>query len=165
MRRWLARGEENLAAICMAGLLTRLALQVITRYVLNDPFACTAEASRYLYVYIVFLGASAAVSDRSHVAIGFIVGAMPRPMQWTISFAINLLILFLLGNLVWWGWVATMRQWTVPMMVLEIPYAWIYGIVPLTAALMTIRTLIVMPEDWDDFRAGRPARTDTSGVL
>ncbi len=165
MKRWLARGEENLAALCMAALLTTLALQVITRYVLNDPFAWTEEASRYLYVYIVFLGASAAVSDRSHVAIGFIVGALPRPLQWTVSFGVNLLILFMLGNLIWWGWVATVRTWTVPLMVLDVPYAWVYGIVPLTAALMTIRTLVVMGEDWSDFRAGRPARTDTSGAL
>jgi TRAP-type C4-dicarboxylate transport system permease small subunit len=164
MKRWFARGEENLAALCMAALLTTLGLQVFTRYVLNDPFAWTEEASRYLYVYIVFLGASAAVSDRSQVAIGFIVAAMPRPVQWAISLGINFLILFLLGNLVWWGWVATVRQWTVPLMVLDIPYAWVYGIIPLTAALMTIRTLVVMREDWDDFRAGRPARTDTSGA-
>ena len=33
-------------------LLTTLALQVITRYLLNDPFAWTEEASRYLYVYV-----------------------------------------------------------------------------------------------------------------
>jgi len=165
MRRWLWRGEENLAALCMAALLITLGLQVFTRYVLNDPFAWTEEASRYLYVYIVFLGASAAVSDRSHVAIGFLVAALPRPMQWAVSFAINLLILFLLGNLVWWGWVATVRNWTIPLMVLEIPYAWVYGIVPLTAAAMTIRTLIVMHEDWQDYRRGRPARTDTSGAI
>ncbi len=165
MKRWLARGEENLAALCMAGLLATLAAQVITRYLLNDPFAWTEEVSRYLYVYIVFLGSSVAVSDRSHVAIGFIVGALPRPVQWAVSFAINLLILFVLANLVWWGWVATVRQWTVPLMVLDIPYAWVYGIVPVIAALMTIRTLIVMHEDWQDLRAGRPARTDTSGAL
>jgi TRAP-type C4-dicarboxylate transport system permease small subunit len=165
MGRWLRRGEENLAALCMAGLLATLALQVFTRYVLNDPFAWTEEASRYLYVYIVFLGSSTAISDRSHVAIGFLVAALPRPLQWAVSFAINLLILFLLANLVWWGWVATVRQWTIPLMVLEIPYAWVYGIVPATAVLMTIRTVAVMHEDWRDFRDGRPARTDTSGAL
>jgi TRAP-type transport system small permease protein len=165
MRRWFLRGEENLAALCMAGLLLTLALQVITRYVFNDPFAWTEEVSRYLYVYIVFLGSSVAVSDRSHVAIGFLVAALPRPLQWAVSFAINLMILFLLANLVWWGWVATVRNWTIPLMVLDIPQAWVYGIVPLTAALMTIRTLIVMSEDWRDFREGRPARTDTSGAI
>lgn len=165
MKRWLWRGEENLAALCMAGLLTTLGLQVITRYVFNDPFAWTEEVSRYLYVYIVFLGSSAAVSDRSHVAIGFLVATLPRPLQWTVSLAVNLLILFLLANLVWWGWVATVRNWTIPLMVLDIPQAWVYVIVPLTAVLMTIRTLIVMGEDWQDFRQGRPARTDTSGAI
>ena len=165
MKRWLWRGEENLAALCMAGLLTTLGLQVITRYVFNDPFAWTEEVSRYLYVYIVFLGSSAAVSDRSHVAIGFLVATLPRPLQWAVSLAVNLLILFLLANLVWWGWVATVRNWTIPLMVLDIPQAWVYVIVPLTAVLMTIRTLIVMGEDWQDFRQGRPARTDTSGAI
>jgi TRAP-type C4-dicarboxylate transport system permease small subunit len=165
MRRWLWRGEENLAALCMAGLLITLGLQVFTRYVLNDPFSWTEEVARYLYVYIVFLGTSAAVSDRSHVAIGFLVATLPRPLQWAVSLGINLLILFLLANLIWWGWVATVRQWSIPLMVLEIPYAWVYGIVPLTAVLMTVRTAIVMHEDWQDYRQGRPARTDTSGAI
>ncbi|MSP50690.1 MAG: TRAP transporter small permease [Alphaproteobacteria bacterium] len=165
MKRWLWRGEENVAALCMAALLATLALQVFTRYVLNDPFAWTEEASRYLYVYIVFLGSSAAVSDRSHVAIGFLVAALPRALQWAVSFAVNLLILFLLANLVWWGWVATVRQWSIPLMVLEIPYAWVYGVIPVTATLMTLRTIIVMREDWQDFRERRPARTDTTGAI
>ena len=68
MRQFFPKFEENLAALFMGGLLFTLLLQVFTRYVLNDPLSWTEEVARYLYVYIVFLGASAAISDRTHGA-------------------------------------------------------------------------------------------------
>lgn len=163
--RSILRIEEHAASILMGGLLLVLFLQVFTRYVVNDPFSWTEEAARYLYVYIVFLGASAAVSDRSHVAIGFLAAKLPLPLRFAVSLAINAAILFLLINLVYWGVQATLRQSTVEMMTIEISYAWVYAVVPATAVLMSLRTLVVMGEDWRDFRAGRTPEDRTSGAL
>ena len=165
MRSFVLKFEENLAALFMGGLLFTLFLQVFTRYVLNDPLSWTEEVARYLYVYIVFLGASAAISDRTHVGIDYFAKMLPVGIQWTLSVAVNLLILAALGLLAYWGWRAAMRQWNMPMMVLDIPYTWVYVVVPITAVLMSVRTLALMREDYAAMRAGSRVATDARGGL
>ncbi|MFO0293405.1 MAG: TRAP transporter small permease [Rhodospirillales bacterium] len=165
MRNFVLKFEENLAALFMGGLLFTLFLQVFTRYVLNDPLSWTEEVARYLYVYIVFLGASAAISDRTHVGIDYFAKMLPVVVQWLLSVAVNLLILGALGLLAYWGWRAAMRQWNMPMMVLDVPYTWVYVVVPITAVLMSVRTLALMREDYAAMRAGSQVATDARGGL
>ena len=157
--------EENVAAGLMGWLLVVLFLQVFTRYVLNDPLSWTEEMARYTYVYIVFLGSAAAISHRTHVSIDFIVKALPRVAQWTIAFAINLLILVVLANLIFWGIIAARRQLNLPLVVLDIPYTWVYVVVPFTAATMSLRTIAVMREDWARMREGAAVESETRSGL
>lgn len=165
MKPFLLKFEENLAALLMGGLLFVLFLQVFTRYVLNDPFSWTEEAARYMYVYIVFLGASAAISDRSHVGIDYFAKALPIKAQWIVSLLVNLAILFVLAQLAYWGWRAAMRQWNMPLVVLDVAYTWVYIIIPITAVLMTIRTVVVMGEDYRAMRRGAQVVADARGGL
>ncbi|MBL8698082.1 MAG: TRAP transporter small permease [Alphaproteobacteria bacterium] len=165
MKQFLLKLEENLAALFMGGLLFTLFLQVFTRYVLNDPLSWTEEAARYLYVYIVFLGASAAISDRSHVGIDYFAKSLPIKAQWIVSLLVNVAILASLALLIYWGWRAAMRQWNLPLVVLDIPYTWVYIAIPITAVLMTIRTLFVMREDYQAMRKGAQVATEARGGL
>lgn len=165
MRRFVLKFEENLAALLMGGLLFTLFLQVFTRYVLNDPLSWTEEVARYVYVYIVFLGASAAISDRTHVGIDYFAKALPVRAQWALSVAVNLLVLCALALLAYWGWRAAMRQWNMPMVVLDIPYTWVYVVVPVTAVLMSLRTIALMREDYAAMRSGTQVATDARGGL
>lgn len=165
MKQFVLKFEENLAALFMGGLLFVLFLQVFTRYALNDPLSWTEEAARYIYVYIVFLGASAAISDRSHVGIDYFAKALPIRAQWIVSLLVNLAILFVLAQLLYWGWRAAMRQWNMPLVVLDIPYTWVYVIIPITAVLMTIRTIVLMGEDYRAMRRGAQVATDARGGL
>jgi TRAP-type C4-dicarboxylate transport system permease small subunit len=165
MKSFLLKFEENLAALFMGGLLFTLFLQVFTRYVLNDPLSWTEEAARYIYVYIVFLGASAAISDRSHVGIDYFAKALPIKAQWIVSLLVNVAILFVLAQLLYWGWRAAMRQWNMPLVVLDVPYTWVYIVIPITAVLMTIRTIALMGEDYRAMRRGAQVATDARGGL
>lgn len=165
MKRFFLKFEENLAALFMGGLLVTLFLQVFTRYALNDPLSWTEEVARYIYVYVVFLGASAAITDRSHVGIDYFAKALPARAQWIVALAVNLIVLAVLANLVYWGWRAAMRQWNLPLVVLDVPYTWVYIVIPISAVFMTIRTLVVMREDYRAMRAGRNVATDARGGL
>jgi TRAP-type C4-dicarboxylate transport system permease small subunit len=165
MKRFFRDFEENVAAALMGWLLVVLFLQVFTRYVLNDPLSWTEEVARYTYVYIVFLGSAAAISHRTHVGIDFVVKSLPMRAQWLVAFAMNVLILFTLANLLYWGYRAALRQWTLPLVVLDIPYTWVYIVVPVAAALMTIRTVVIMREDWASMRGGGAVDSETRSGL
>jgi len=117
LRRFFLRFEENLAALCLGGLLVTLFLQVFTRFITRDPLSWTEEAARYLYVYVVFLGSSAAVTERTHVAIDFLVLKLPRAGRLALALLVNLCVLFVLANLFYWGIRATLRQLKVPALI------------------------------------------------
>jgi TRAP-type C4-dicarboxylate transport system permease small subunit len=165
VKRFFLRFEENLAAICLGGLLLTLFLQVFTRFIVRDPLSWTEEVARYLYVYVVFLGSSAAVSERSHVAIDFLILRLPRWARLAVALLVNLAVLFVLANLFYWGIRATLRQFNIPLVVLDIPYAWVYVVVPVTALLMTVRTLVVMGEDVRRYRQGETLEPEIRGVV
>jgi TRAP-type C4-dicarboxylate transport system permease small subunit len=74
-------------------------------------------------------------------------------------------VLFVLANLFYWGIRATLRQLNIPLVVLDIPYAWVYVIVPLTALLMTVRTLAVMNGDVNRYRHGDALEPEIRGVV
>jgi TRAP-type C4-dicarboxylate transport system permease small subunit len=138
---------------------------VFTRFVLFDPLSWTEEAARYLYVYVVFLGSSIAVTDRTHVSIDFLVQRLPPRPRLAVVLLVHLAVLFLLGNLFYWGIRATIRQLNIPLVVLDIPYAWVYVVVPVTAALMAIRTVGVLGEDVRRYRRGETIETQARAAL
>jgi len=74
-------------------------------------------------------------------------------------------VLFVLANLFYWGIRATLRQLNIPLVVLDIPYAWVYVVVPVTALLMTVRTLAVMREDVRRYRHGDALEPEIRGVV
>ena len=114
---------------------------------------------------MVFLGSSAAVTERSHVAIDFLVLKLPRAGRLAVALLVNVLVLFVLANLIYWGIRATLRKLDIPLVVLDIPYAWVYVVVPVTAVLMTVRTLVVMREDVRRYRAGDALEPEIRGVV
>jgi TRAP-type C4-dicarboxylate transport system permease small subunit len=165
VRRFFLRFEENLAALCLGGLLVTLFLQVFTRFITRDPLSWTEEAARYLYVYVVFLGSSTAVTERTHVAIDFLVLKLSPAGRLVVGLLVNVCVLFVLANLFYWGIRATLRQLNIPLVVLDIPYAWVYVVVPVTALLMTVRTLAVMREDVRRYRHGDALEPEIRGVV
>jgi TRAP-type C4-dicarboxylate transport system permease small subunit len=157
--RRIARGfEADVASIILALMLFVMALQVFTRYVLNNSPDWTEEILRYMYVWVVFLGTSAAITDRSHVSISFLVEKLPRNLQIVVAVLTNAVIVVFLGCLLWLGIKATISHNVVPLMTVDVMYSVVYAIVPVTAVLMMLRTFAVM---WDDVVHHHAASDDT----
>lgn len=165
MRRLLTHFEEIVATTALAALLVVMSLQVISRYVFDSPFSWTEEVSRHLYVYMVFFGASAAIRDRSHVAVAMAVAYLPRPARLVAALAMNALILAFLAVMIWAGWKLVQRNLDVPTVTLEIPLAVVYAVVPIAAAFMIWRTIAQMGEDVGAFRRGVAVADDQRSML
>ena len=152
-KRILDHFEEYAAGLIMAVLLVVLGLQVVTR-IMGASLSWTEEAARYLFIYVIWFGASGAVRDRSHIGIAFLVNFLPPRLRLAIALLTNALVLFFLANVVYWGWRAALRQWDIPTAAIELPTGLIYLVLPVTAALMILRTINQMAQD---VRAGDPA--------
>ena len=156
MLRLLARHlEEGVSVLLGVLLFVAVLWQVFTRYVLNDPNPYSEEAARYLFVGVVFFGAAAAVSDRSHVGIPFVVEKLPRAAALGVSLAMQALVLGFCLLVLVWGLRDAAQVWHLPTEAMEIPTGLVLGIVPVAMGFCALRTVIGMAEDIRAHRQGR----------
>ena len=73
----LVRIEKAVACFLVAGIAICVFLQVLFRYVLESPLAWTDELSRYLQVWMVFVGAAIATEQSSHFHLDLIHQYIP----------------------------------------------------------------------------------------
>lgn len=95
--RWLSRTVEILIFLCATVIVTIVTAEVILRYGFNHSLIFTEELSRYLMVWIVFLGSALAIRDGSHININFMVKRFDwRVRKWVHAAAYLLTLVFLL---------------------------------------------------------------------
>ena len=79
--RWITRGSEAVAAALLAALFVTFMLQIVSRYVMDDPYGWTLELCLTLWVWIVFFGCATIVRDRDHVTFDILYLAVPRTIR------------------------------------------------------------------------------------
>jgi TRAP-type C4-dicarboxylate transport system permease small subunit len=154
VRAILRHAEEALSLAFGVVLFGVLIWQVVTRYLLDDPSIWTEECARYLYVGVVFFGAAAAVSDRSHIGMPFIVERLPIRARLAVNLLTQALSVLFCAAIVVWGARAAMREWDLPSVAMEIPMGLVLAIVPAAMACAAIRILVNMADDIRDARRG-----------
>lgn len=102
----LKHGAEALLALCLLGMVVCVFGNVVLRYGFNSGINATEELSRLLFVWMVFLGATAAYPVGQHMAFTSLVGALrDKPALFaTATLVIRLLVLLacvLLGRGAW----------------------------------------------------------------
>lgn len=107
---WIERG----LAVVFIGFTLLSFAQVIARYAFGRPITWTEEFSRYLFVWVVFVGAGVAERDRSHITLDFLISRFsPRVNYWLGIVNGVLCVAMVLILFVWYGWTLTlvsMRQ-------------------------------------------------------
>lgn len=150
----LPKLEEALSVLLGVLLFVTVLWQIFTRYVLNDPSGMSEELARYLYVGVVFFGAAAAVGDRSHVGIPFLVEKLPPLPRLAVALLVQALVLGFCLGMVWWGWRAAAMVWDLPSEAMEIPTGLVLAVVPISMAFAALRVVLAMVQDLRAFRRG-----------
>jgi TRAP-type C4-dicarboxylate transport system permease small subunit len=88
--RWLGVLLERIAGLLLFVLLAVGVAQVTSRYTGLMFVPWTEEVARLLFVWVVWIGAAAAVFRGSHIRFGFLVERIPRPMQAGIGMVVTL---------------------------------------------------------------------------
>ncbi len=118
-----------------------MATGVFYRYVLNNSIYWSGEVSRYLLVYITFLGATIAYKRGAHVGIDIIVEKFPEKVQKIFRIVITI------SFIIFWLIILTKSFKLYPLYLLqktatlEIPYAVPFTALPLSAAIWIIHGL------------------------
>ena len=156
----LAPGEWILAAL-FGAVIVIAAAQVVFRYVLNNSLTWSEELSRYLFTWIIFLGAALAVKDGSHIAVEVILNRFPARFARWIRIGHQILILAFLVFIIVLGarLVGQTANTISPALSLPVNYVF-YAALPVTAtvgACYALRNIIVLAPG----KGGRAAQKDS----
>ena len=90
---------EFLAALMLALMVVLVFGNVVLRYGFNSGIAVSEEVSRWLFIWITFLGAVVALRERAHLGVDMLVSRLPvagKKLCLGASYACMLYILWLL---------------------------------------------------------------------
>jgi TRAP-type C4-dicarboxylate transport system permease small subunit len=91
-------------AVCLAAMVVLVFTNVVMRYVFNSGIATSEELSRWLLVWLTFLGAIVALRQHAHLGVDTLVRALP-PRGKLVCFVLSyLLMLYVDGLLTLGSW-------------------------------------------------------------
>ena len=128
-------------AMLMAGMVAIVSAQVWYRFILNDPLSWSEEASRYLFVWISFMGAAAGVRYQVHLGIDLMEKILPAGSYRMVVIFVNLIIQVFLLMIIYWGFkiLGVIQFQESPSMHISMRYP--YMAVPVGSIFMLINSL------------------------
>jgi C4-dicarboxylate transporter DctQ subunit len=158
------------AGIAAFGILVVVLLQVSSR-LLGVPVSWTEEATRYLFVWMIFLGLSAGFRTVETARVTVFIGAAPRLFR-HLAVPIYVVSSVVFFALMGWTGITLVKQQlmmnetaatlAIPMWVIGIvmPVSAVLAVLAIIESLRTRRDLIALPED-----AIPPLRSEDADVI
>src|SRR3979490_1613807 len=110
----------------VAILIVPVTLQIISRYTALIPsWIWTEELSRFLFIWMIMLGAMIGVREGSHFVVDVLPDLPPRPNA-LLQIVTNLLVLAFALVFVWWGIEFVRFGWDQTSELAELPMAFIF---------------------------------------
>ncbi len=146
--------EEWTLFISVMVALVALFVNVVLRYGFNYSLAWSEELVREVIIYTTFIGCSAAIKNRSMIKIDASVQLLPR-LKIPLTYFSNFVTMIFAGMMIYYGWlmVALQMRTEQKTIIMEIPLAYLYAILPLMGVMWMIRTIQVIHQDYTEQRA------------
>ena len=134
--------ELYIMVVLMTGFLLTVFWGIFCRVFFKAPVTWSEELSRFMFIWMVFLGLSYSTLHESHIRVTFVAKALFKgKSREVLEIAIYLVTLAVFGwiavtGIEYVGYCSAVRT---PAM--QLPRAWFVTILPLTGFLMVIRTV------------------------
>ena len=149
--RWMLLGFYGL-------IVSTIVVEVVRRFVMSYSSIWGEEIARYAFIYLAWVGASAAVKDRAHIRIDVILHYLSRRGK---------ALVYLFGDICMLGLailalITAIESLEISMRFgsvthgLRISLAWFLAAVPLGFTLITYRLCQSIWRDFNDLRSGKP---------
>ncbi|TSE24766.1 TRAP transporter small permease [Tepidimonas aquatica] len=128
--RWmdrLCRVLDGLMVLALAAMVVMVFANVVLRYAFNSGLTLSEELSRWLFVWLVFVGAAVAVRDRAHMGVDVLVVRLPQPVQRAVLLVGHALMLWVTWLLLQGSWAQTRINWDTTAPVTGWSQAWLYA--------------------------------------
>lgn len=161
-RQWVTDLDRNLERwallVFYSMLVITMAVEVLRREVFAYSSVWGEEIVRYAFIYLVWIGAAAAVRERAHIRIDVIFEFVsPRVKALLFLFGdLVMLVVAVFALYLSWESVAVSLKFGSVSHGLRLPLAWFLSAVPVGFILLLYRLQQSIRRDLSDLRHGRP---------
>ena len=135
LNRWLI-------IVILAAMALMVFANVVLRFLTDHSILWVEEVSRYLMIWLTFLGAGLVLRYGGHIGIDALQDAFPRVAPYIRAFIFALLLGFFVF-MVWVGIRYTLRTWAQTTPVMEIPVGIVYLAMPIGFSLLIVHLLLM----------------------
>lgn len=128
--------------------------QVVFRYVLHNSIFWSEEFLTYVFIWLVFLGASLATRNRTHPAVDLLVIKCNKKIQLRLSILCNIAIFIYSIIAVIYGFDLVNKAMSYSSALL-LPYKYVYLALPIGSILIGFYTIINLIEDFTNSRKAK----------
>lgn len=135
--------------VVMVGLVFCVVWQVFSRYVLGAPSTMTDEMARFSMIWVGLLGAAYGVGAQSHLSIDLLTMNLTGKKKLINQIFVNMCVMgFAASALIWGGGVLVLKVYATTQLspAIQLPMAYVYGVLPLSGLVMSYYSLLYILE-------------------
>jgi TRAP-type C4-dicarboxylate transport system permease small subunit len=131
-----------LMVVALAFMVVMVFGNVVLRYGFNSSIAISEELSRWLFVWLTFIGAIVAVRRRLHLGSDLLVSRLSPGGRRTCFVLSRILMLYMCWLMGRGAWQQTLINWGTTSAVMQASVAWFFGVGVLFAAVAGVFLLL-----------------------
>lgn len=109
--RGYTRALDILGGVCLAIMVLLVFGNVVLRYTFNSGITVSEELSRWLFVWLTFMGAVVALREHGHLGVDSLVSRLPRLGKKICLVLAQVAMLYVSWLLLTGSWAQTMINW------------------------------------------------------
>lgn len=154
-------GERWLLLVLYTLIVFTIGIEVFRRFVLSYSSIWGEEVARYAFVYLAWIGASAAVKERAHIRIDVLQNFLPRRGQLTLYIIGDLVTLFVAVLAVYFSFETFQVSLKFGSVThgLGVSQAWFLAAVPIGFSMVIFRLLQSLRRDFGMWSTNEPLYT------
>lgn len=150
------------AWVCFVAMIAVMLLQVFTRYVFNHPLPWTEEASRFTYIWAIFLGAVIAQRSRAHMTVTILIEKLPRVPQLVLQVLVELFSIAVLCAVFYGTYLQMGKTHGILASSINMSFSYIYLSLALGAGLMVLVYIYQFGIDLHELLTGKKEAVEAS---
>lgn len=133
---------EWFLVLLMVAVIGVVLLQIIFRFFVSKPLTWSEELSRYLFIWISYIGGYLCSRNGSHMGIDYFVDRIPGIVGKIVKALAKLTLLAYMGVVCYYGFILSDRVMMQVSPAMHLPMGYVYMAIPLGMLLMLITSIV-----------------------
>lgn len=133
--------------IGVLGIVVMCMSEIIARNIFSTSISWSGEAARYLFVYVVFIGAAALARDREYICMDLLKTKVPDSISYYYNLIMDIILILFAVVLIYSGYELAIENSMQVSAAMGLPKNWVYMVMPVSGALIIIYSVRNVVDD------------------